>query len=344
MHFRDADPYDANSTCEGPRHTSEIDSVYVNTECIQLHTPVMLGETLAYLDPHPGEVMVDATLGYGGHAGALAEKISPGGVLIGIDLDLDALQATRQEAGRWNCRSELVQAGFDDLKWVLRNVGIERVDGILADLGVSSPQINQAERGFSFQKPGPLDMRMDRETAPSAEEWLTTAEEGEIRKVLWEYGEEKRAREIARAIVRERGRVPITTTAQLSQVVLSCFPDKARVGGIHPATRTFQAIRIQVNRELERLKGFLEVIPDCLKPGGRVVILAYHSLEDRLIKHAFRAWEGKADPVLSRLPIRGELKGWAKPLAKHVVRPTADEVRRNPRARSARLRAIMRER
>lgn len=306
------------------------------------HQPVMLAETLEYLDPQPGDIMVDVTLGCGGHAARIAERIGPSGHLIGLDLDSEAIFRCQAISAEWPCQVHLVQAGSDDLERVLRDLGVGSVDGILADLGVSSPQIDQGSRGFSFQKTGPLDMRMDPNAPVSAAGFLASASEQEIREVLRKYGEELRAHAIAKAIVKERTSDPIETTEHLARVILSCFPDRVRAGKVHPATRTFQALRILVNRELERLENFLEAIPGCLTLKGRVVILAYHSLEDRLVKQTFLEWSGRSDPILARIPIRGELAGWVKLQTPKAVRPGPGEVELNPRARSARLRSVVR--
>ncbi len=302
----------------------------------------MLGECLKWLDPKPGETIVDATIGYGGHSSAIAQRIGPNGRLIGLDLDSKALEHTRRLSSEWPCRVDLMHEGFDRLEEVLKDLETGPVQGILADLGVSSPQLDQGERGFSFRHPGPLDMRMDPDSAPSAAEWIARASEDEILRALREFGEEFRARSVARAIVRERAKSPIETTEHLAEIVLSCFPDRDRAGRVHPATRTFQALRIVVNREMERLDGFLASIPGNLALGGRVVILAYHSLEDRRVKQAFLSWTGKNDPVLSRVPIRGTKLGWAELLTPKAVKPSLAETEQNPRARSARLRAVQR--
>ena len=302
----------------------------------------MLEECLKWLDPKPGETIVDATVGYGGHSRAIAQRIGSEGRLIGLDLDSEALEHTRRLSSEWPCRIDLLHGGFDRLEEVLRDLEVAPVQGILADLGVSSPQLDQGERGFSFRHPGPLDMRMDPDSAPSAAEWIARASEAEILQALREFGEEIRARSVARAIVRERAKSPIETTEHLAEIVLSCFPDRDRAGRVHPATRTFQALRIVVNREMERLDGFLARIPGSLGLGGRVVILAYHSLEDRRVKQAFLSWTGKNDPVLSRIPIRGTQLGWAELLTPKVVKPSPAETELNPRARSARLRAVKR--
>ena len=308
------------------------------------HEPVMVREVLQLLDPKPGAVVVDATLGYGGHAGAIAHRIGPGGLLVGLDLDPEAIEASQAKAREWPCRTEFVQTGYDDLGLVLDRLGIGGINGIVVDLGVASPQIDCPGRGFSFQQEGPLDMRMDPESSPSAAEWLATAEEKDIRRTLLRYGEEKRAVSIAKAIVKERGLGPIETTAQLVDIVGSCFPDRVRAGRVHPATRTFQALRVLVNDESKRLERLLSYLPARLLPDARLVFLAYESLADRMIKKSLLDWTGKNDPVLSRVPIRGEWEGLVKILTPKVVRPSEEEVIRNRRARSARLRAAERTR
>lgn len=308
------------------------------------HRPVMVREVLELLSPKPGGVYVDGTSGFGGHGVEIARRIGPEGRLIGLDVDSDALDYCRTRLDRFACQAEFVHAGYEDLEGVLNERGIERVDGILLDLGVSSAQVDRGERGFSFRLPGPLDMRMDPDRPVTAAGWLAEAEPKEIRRVLLRYGEEKRADAVARAIVRERGKQPIETTDRLAEIVLSCFPDRVRAGKVHPATRTFQALRIVVNDELGSLERFLEFFPGRLNEKGRTVILAYHSLEDRLVKNAFRDRTGAGDPVLSRIPLKGRLEGPLRLLTPKAVRPGEDECAANPRARSARLRAVERTR
>ncbi len=302
----------------------------------------MVPEVLEYLNPEPGGTWIDGTSGYGGHCFEIACRIGDEGRLIGLDVDPDAIDFCRKRLDRFPCRTEFVQAGYEDLGSVLAEKGIDRVDGILLDLGISSAQVDRGGRGFSFRLEGPLDMRMDPERSPDAAEWLAQADLKEIRTALLKYGEEKRAHAIAKAIVREREMAAIDTTARLADIVLTCFPDRNRAGKVHPATRTFQALRIVVNNELERLETFLSFFPERLKTKGRAVVLSYHSLEDRLVKNAFRNWTGKMDPVLSKLPIRGEIEGPIKILTRQVVRPSEDECSTNPRARSAKLRAVER--
>jgi 16S rRNA (cytosine1402-N4)-methyltransferase len=302
----------------------------------------MVREVLEQLNPKPGGIWIDGTSGFGGHSFEIANRIGDRGRLIGLDVDPSAIDFCRKRLDRFPCPVEFVQAGYEDLKSVLAERKIDQVDGILLDLGISSEQVDRPERGFSFRFEGPLDMRMDPERFPSAAEWLAEAEPKEIRRILRLYGEEQRADAIARAIAREREQRPIETTRHLAEVVLSCFPDRHRAGKVHPATRTFQALRIVVNDELGRLETFLSFFPSCLKPKGRVAILSYHSLEDRLVKEAFRNWTGKLDPVLSKLPVRGEIEGALRILTRQPIRPSEAECLVNPRARSAKLRAAER--
>ena len=306
------------------------------------HDPVMVEEVLEWLNPTPGGVWVDATIGSGGHAEQVADRIGSGGRLIGLDVDPEAISLCRKRSESWNCRTELVQSGYEDLPAVLDDLEVHKANGILVDLGVSSIHLDRAERGFSFRKEGPLDMRMDPGKSPDAAGWLAEASEADIRRVLWRYGEERRAQAIARAVVRERTIQPIRTTGRLAEIVLRCFPDRDRAGRVHPATRTFQALRLVVNEELERLERLLSFLPARLELGGRVVFLAYHSLEDRLVKKALQRWSGKDDPVRGRLPVRGEIVGPMAILTRKVIRPSGSEVAQNPRARSARLRAAER--
>jgi 16S rRNA (cytosine1402-N4)-methyltransferase len=306
------------------------------------HEPVMLREVLEGLDPKPGGTWVDGTLGAGGHGQAIANRIAPEGRLIGLDVDPAALEISRERSLEWPCETVLVQSGYEDLEAVLADLNIAKVRGILLDLGVSSMQIDQGDRGFSFRSSGPLDMRMDPGRSPSAADWIASASEKDIRWVLRRYGEENRAQAIARAIVKRRQAEPIETTGDLARIVEGCFPDKRTVGRVHPATRTFQGIRIFINQELDRLERFLKFVPEVLETGGRVAVLAYHSLEDRLVKRAMASWSGSDDPVLSRIPVRGERRGRMKPVTRKALRPSEEEVARNPRSRSARLRVAER--
>jgi 16S rRNA (cytosine1402-N4)-methyltransferase len=287
------------------------------------HLPVLPAEVLEYLAPAPGQTIVDATVGAGGHARAVAERLSPSGRLLGLDQDSGMLDLARPRLE--GLPVTLLHANFEQLREVLREQGIPAVDGVLADLGVCSDQIESVERGFSFQTVGPLDMRMDPARGEPAGSLLARLSEGDLADLFWEYGEERFSRRIARKIVENRQRTPLETTEQLAELIRRCIPwPRGRRPAIDPATRVFQALRIAVNDELGALERLLEVLPGCIKPGGRAVLISFHSLEDRRVKHAFRVHE--TWQVLTRKPVQaGE-----------------EELRNNPRARSAKLRAAVR--
>lgn len=284
------------------------------------HIPVLLHEVVNFLAPQPGQIIVDATVGGGGHAEPLAQRVMPGGRLIGLDRDRAMLEMARNRLSRLPVT--LVQRNFDDLPGLLKELNIARVDGIVADLGFSSDQLEDFSRGLSFQKDGPLDMRLDSGSGESAADLLRWLPERDLADLIWKYGEERFSRRIARKIVEARSRAPLETTGQLAELVRRCVPrERGRRHGIDPATRTFQALRIAINDELGALERFLANLPLCLKPGGRVVIISFHSLEDRLVKQAFRNKE--LFSALTRKPVLA----------------SDDEIRNNPRARSAKLRA-----
>jgi 16S rRNA (cytosine1402-N4)-methyltransferase len=292
---------------------------------------VLLQETLAYLAPRPGGTYCDATLGYAGHAAAILDASAPDGQLVGLDRDPDALAAAREALAPYGDRTRLVHTPFSRVREALAGAGAPLLDGCVVDLGVSSPQLDRAERGFSFKRSGPLDMRMDPTTGESAADYLRRADEEEIEAVLRDFGEERHARRIARAIVEARAVEPLDTTGALAALVARTI---GRYERKDPATRTFQALRIRVNRELEELDRFLDEIPHCLKPGGRLVVIAFHSIEDRIVKRRLRALAGK-DAGAAQPPL-------LKILTKHVVVAGDEERARNPRARSAHLRAAER--
>ncbi|HXF56687.1 MAG TPA: 16S rRNA (cytosine(1402)-N(4))-methyltransferase RsmH [Actinomycetota bacterium] len=283
----------------------------------RLHQPVLVHEVVRLLSGKA--VVIDATVGTGGHAEALLE--AGAGAVLGLDRDEAALAEARSRLRRFGGRFRAVRARFSRLAEAAREVGVERCGGVLFDLGVSSLQLESAERGFSYRLPGPLDMRMGDE-GPTAAEVVNTYPEERLARVLQDYGEERFARRIARAIVRARARAPIARTDQLAAVVAAAVP--RRRGGPHPARRTFQALRIEVNRELEELTASLPQAVGLLEPGGRLVVISYHSLEDRVVKR-FMAGEARL-LVLTRRP----------------VVPTPEERARNPRSRSAKLRAAER--
>jgi 16S rRNA (cytosine1402-N4)-methyltransferase len=292
---------------------------------VSTHEPVLTAEALTYLAADRGGLFVDCTVGLGGHARALLE--AGASRVIGLDRDTDALAIAADSLAGFGDRVELVHADYRSIGDVLAARGIQTIDGALADLGVSSLQFDAEGRGFSFRRDEPLDMRMDRSTGPTAADLLRDTGEVELANVIFEFGEERHSRRIARAIVDTRGRQPIATTGQLAEIVRRAVPTRGWQR-IDPATRTFQALRIWVNRELDGLDTFLRDIVKRLRDGGRVVVISFHSLEDRIVKHTFRALE-RAE-ALVRL------------LTKRPVGPGDDEIARNPRARSAKLRAAER--
>jgi 16S rRNA (cytosine1402-N4)-methyltransferase len=266
---------------------------------------------------------VDGTVGLGGHAAALLRASAPDGRLLGLDRDPEALARARAVLGPMSDRARLERGDYREIP---ERLGGERADGIVLDLGISSAQLDDPERGFSFQADGPLDMRMDRSRGETAAEVVNHLPEKDLADLIYAYGEERASRPIARAIVRARDRTPIRTTVELAEIVRRAAPRGVR-RGLHPATRTFQALRIHVNRELDGLGPALEQIAGCLAPSGRMAVIAFHSLEDRAVKTAFRALARRGFTLLTKKP----------------VRPSEAETRENPRARSARLRALARE-
>jgi len=316
-----------------------------------VHVPVLLAETLAQLEPRPGATYVDATVGGGGHAEAILERIVPGGRLIGLDRDADALTVARERLARFGTAVVLVHANFLRLREVLAEQGIEAVDGIVMDLGISSLQLDP-ERGFSFKERGPLDMRMDRSQPQTAADLVNRLPEDGVRDILREYGQERWAGRIARAIVRAR---PLHTTTDLAAVVERAVPRRHWPRRIHPATRTFQAVRIAVNRELDDLEQALPDVVEGLRAGGRLCVITFHSLEDHIAKHTFlclsRRYPSGTGPSTRKIPRAGpRTMPHALPraglrvrvLTRRPVTPSEEEIRYNPRARSAKLRAIER--
>jgi 16S rRNA (cytosine1402-N4)-methyltransferase len=290
------------------------------------HIPVLLHEVLEVLAPRPGQVMVDCTLGLGGHAAAILERLSPGGKVIGIDLDPANLEIARQALQARYGSLELYHNNFAALPTVLAQAGVERVDGIVADLGVASPQIDDPARGFSYRQPGPLDMRMDPTRGQPASSLINHLSERELADALIELGDEDDAAKIARLIVRRRGIRPILTTEELTEIVCEArdFTLKRAAGAkLHPAARTFQALRILVNRELANLNRLLAVLPGCLNPGSAAAMISFHSGEDRRVKRSFR--EGHAAGLYERI-------------SPDPVCAGAEEQRANSRSRSAKLR------
>ena len=299
------------------------------------HRPVLLEEAVTALAIKPEGVYVDGTFGRGGHSRVILERLGPAGQLIGFDKDEAALNAAQRQFAN-EPRLRMVHGSFARLAEVARAWDlVRRIDGVLLDLGVSSPQLDAPERGFSFQHDGPLDMRMDRSTGESAADWLAYAEEEEIARVIREYGEERFARRIARAIVRERVRQPLRSTAQLAALVASAVP--RRDPHKHPATRTFQAIRIHINSELDDLRRCLSDALDVLAVGARLVVISFHSLEDRIVKHFLRD-QARGPRLPKGVPVQHEQVQGRLRLIGKAVRPGEAEVAANPRAHSAVMR------
>ena len=289
----------------------------------QLHTPVMLAEVIEYLNLSSGKIIIDATIGLGGHSRAILSQLAPGGKLIGIDRDAESLALARQNLRDLGTGCIFVHGNFMDLDNILKNINIKKIDGILFDLGVSSFQLEVPERGFSFQDEGPLDMRMDRNSFISAYDLINNLTEEEISTLLWNFGQEKWHNRIARVLVTEREAHPIATTAELSNLVVRAIPARYRHSRLHAATRTFQAVRIAVNRELEALEIAINKAVKLLNKNARICVLSFHSLEDRIVKLNFRKAAGM-----------GEI---------NIVTPkpqvaTNEELNDNPRSRSAKLR------
>lgn len=307
------------------------------------HTSVLAAEVLESLSPRDQKVYVDGTLGGAGHAAAILGA-APAASLIGIDRDPAALAAARERLAAFGDRARLVHGTYADLPAILADLNIRHVDGILLDLGVSSPQLDQADRGFSFSKPGPLDMRMDPTRGRTALELLRDLEQDELAEVIKELGEERYGVKIARLIKEAVRADRLHTTTELAAVIAQAIPmAEQRKSKIHPATRTFQALRIAVNAELEQLERLLAVFPDLLAPGGRCAIISFHSLEDRLVKNRFRdlAWTSSLPPQLAVK--EGErVEPVCTLVTRKAVVATDDEIARNPRARSARLRVCER--
>lgn len=301
------------------------------------HVPVLAQEAVAALAIRPDGVYVDATFGRGGHTRLMLSRLGPDGRVIALDRDPDAIRAG---AGVQDARLTLVHAVFSQLGAVLDRLGIRRVDGILLDVGVSSPQLDDAARGFSFRVDAPLDMRMDPGSGESAADWLARASEGEIGEVIHTYGEERFAKRIARAIVAAREKEPIRSTGQLANLIASAV--RRHEPGQHPATRSFQALRIHLNRELEELSAVLPLCVDRLQPGGRLVVICFHSLEDRIVKRFMRD-EAQGEQAPRRLPIPASmLKPGRLRLVGRAQHAGEAEVAANPRARSAVMRVAER--
>ncbi|MBI5679077.1 MAG: 16S rRNA (cytosine(1402)-N(4))-methyltransferase RsmH [Planctomycetes bacterium] len=290
-----------------------------------MHKPVMVDEVLDYLNLQSGQTILDCTVGGGGHASGILDKIKPDGFLIGTDKDMEILQTAKQALSKTTGKFKLYHADYSDIDEVLRQAEVDKVNGVLLDLGVSSLQFDQADRGFSFAKEAPLDMRMDRSRGITAQNLIRRLSETELAELLWKYGEERWSRRIARAILKEKKGVGITSTRQLAAIVERVVPrGKSK---IHPATRVFQALRIAVNKELDNLEIFLDKIYNYMAIGARIVIISFHSLEDRIVKNKF---------------IEKAKQNIFKVLTKKPITPREAEIEENVRSRSAKLRAAER--
>jgi 16S rRNA (cytosine1402-N4)-methyltransferase len=303
------------------------------------HRSVLLEESVQALAVSPSGTYIDGTFGRGGHARAILGRLGPGGRLIGIDRDPEAMAVARTLAAA-DPRFQAIQGAFGELSRLVDSLGLRgKVQGILLDLGVSSPQLDSPGRGFSFSSDGPLDMRMDPERGESAADWLARAELAEIEWALRDFGEERFARRIARAIVEARAEAPIATTGRLADIVARAVP--TREPGKHPATRSFQALRIQVNDELGELQRCLDSVCDLLAAAGRLVVISFHSLEDRIVKRFMRR-EARGPKFPKGVPVRADQTRGRLRLVGKPVHPSVSEVRANPRARSATLRVAER--
>ena len=304
------------------------------------HVPVMTKEVLYYLDCKPGKIFADCTLGGSGHAKAICEKIMPDGLLIGIDQDKDAIENAKNVLKTHQQNVRLFKGNFVHLSEFLSESNISKIDGILLDLGISLHQIESSGRGFSFRREEPLDMRMDTESDTTAEDLVNELDEKSLGKLFKNYGEERWAGNIARNIAKARKTARIVTSARLSEIVSASIPKKAQNRQkIHPATRVFMALRIAVNRELENLSLFMDGVPELLNPGGRICILTFHSLEDRIVKQKIREFEkGCVCPPGFPVCVCNKTK-ILRALNKKALRPDQEEILLNPMARSTKLRA-----
>jgi 16S rRNA (cytosine1402-N4)-methyltransferase len=324
--------------------TTSSESVEAPTAPEELvHDPVMVHEVLDLLECAPGGMFADCTLGLGGHAAAILERIQPGGLLLGIDRDRESLEQARVRLAAFGDSLRFAHENFKNLPLVLNHLALPPLDGILADLGVSSYQLLDPERGFSFQSDAPLDMRMDRSQRQTAADLVNDLSQEELAAVIYRFGEERFSRRIAGSIVRARGRSRIVRCSQLAEIVASAVPRRGR-DLIHPATRTFQALRIAVNRELDGLEKFLAESLPFLRPGGRLVVISFHSLEDRIVKQTFRMLAGQCVCRQPRELCTCPREQLARILTPRPLTATPLEVAANKRSRSARLRAVERTR
>ena len=304
------------------------------------HTSVLLHETIENLHTKPEGIYVDGTLGGGGHAGRIAERLQGSGRLIGIDQDADAIEAAGRRLEPYRERITLIRDNYCHMKEALKQIGIDKVDGIVLDLGVSSFQLDNIERGFSYKYDTKLDMRMDTRQSLSAREIINEYPEADLYRIIRDYGEEQFAKNIAKHIVMARKDKPVETTGQLCEIIKAAIPAKMRATGGHPAKRTFQAVRIECNRELEVLKDSLDRLIDLLNPGGRICVITFHSLEDRIVKSAFRKNENPCTcPPDFPVCVCGQVSR-GKVITRKPILPSEEELKSNQRAKSAKLRVF----
>ncbi len=304
----------------------------------------MLRECIDSLNIDPSGVYADGTLGGAGHSREICRRLSEDGTLLGIDRDRDALNAAGERLGEFPCRKILVQSNYSDIREVLQQEGIPALNGALLDLGVSSFQLDEPERGFSYMHDAPLDMRMNQQDHFTAYDVVNTYSEKELKQVISKYGEERWAARIAQFIARERAQEPIETTGRLVEIIKKAIPAASRREGPHPAKRTFQAIRIEVNDELGQLERAVDAFCDVLAPGGRLAIITFHSLEDRIVKQAFQRRANPDQGLLAGLPEElvgsSGVKADIRKVTRKPITPTDEELEQNPRSRSAKLRVI----
>ncbi len=302
------------------------------------HTSVLFDECMQGLKINPDGIYVDGTLGGGGHASGICESLSERGTLIGIDRDRDALNAASKRLEPYKCQKVFVQSNYSDIKDVLRDLNIEKIDGALLDLGVSSFQLDNPERGFSYMQDAPLDMRMSQDDDFTAYDIVNSYDSNELRNIIYTYGEERWASRIAEFVVKARKEKPIESTGELVDIIKAAIPASARRDGPHPAKRTFQAIRIEVNDELGQLKRAIDEFCDVLKPGGRLCVITFHSLEDRIVKDIINKRVNPCTcPKEFPVCVCGKVGDISKKSNKPIL-PSAQEVDENPRSRSAKLR------
>ena len=302
------------------------------------HMPVLCKESIFYLKINPDGIYVDCTLGGGGHAKVIAEYLE-NGTLIGIDQDQAAVDAVSTTLSGFKSKTIIVRDNFANIGDILARINIAKVNGFLLDLGVSSNQLDNAERGFSYMRDADLDMRMDDRNSLTAFQIVNTYDEKQLTKIFFEYGEERFARRISKAIIKTRSQKPLRTTFELSDIIKSSLPRQSKEGGSHPAKRVFQAIRIEVNGELAALSKALSDMISLLAPGGRICVISYHSLEDRIVKQCFKSW---CNPCTCppRYPCICELEPIVKSISKKPITPGAQEIEYNHRSRSAKLRVV----